>query len=79
MVERIAQAIFAAEYDETSYTMTRSEKVEYTRMARAAIEAMREVPSVVYAAYRCDEQWKDLNSTKVWNLWIDAILNESKS
>jgi hypothetical protein len=42
--------------------------------ARAAIEAMRDVPDVCYDGYRCDKLWRDLNSKEVWNLWIDASL-----
>lgn len=44
----------------------------YDEAARAAIEAMRDVPDRCYDDYRC--VWRDLNSKEVWNLWIDAAL-----
>ena len=45
-------------------------------VARTAIEAMRAVPRLCYDDYLCDEQWRSLNSEKVFNLWIDAALKE---
>ena len=44
--------------------------------ARAAIEAMRDIPPGMYDAYCCDNMWKDMDSTTVWKTWIDAALNE---
>ena len=44
--------------------------------ARAILQTMREPTSGMYDQYRCDEMWRDLNSIKVWNLWIDAALSE---
>lgn len=44
--------------------------------ARAAIEAMREPTDGMHEAYRCDDLWRDLDSVKVWQLWIDAALIE---
>ena len=79
MVERVAKAICLQDDDycfQRELNNNAGTCITCSIQARAAIEAMREVPSVAYHAYRCDEQWKDLNSTKVWNLWIDAALKE---
>lgn len=46
--------------------------------ARAILEAMRDPTDGMYAAYRCDDLWRNLNSHKVWQLWIDAALNETR-
>lgn len=44
--------------------------------ARSALRAAREIPDSTYNVYRCDKLWRDLDSRKVWNLWIDAALAE---
>lgn len=49
---------------------------DYRTEARAAINAMRAIPELCYDHYRCDKPWRELNSTEVLNLWIDAALKE---
>ena len=49
---------------------------DLNEVARAAIEAMREIPPSMYDNYRCDRLWRNLDSVKVWELWIDAALKE---
>lgn len=70
MVDRVAEAIMKVDAEEKIS--------DYYKWARAAIEAMRMVPEVCYDDYRCDKTWRELNSTEVWNLWIDAALKETK-
>jgi len=42
MIDRVAKGIFHAEYGDQSYTFTKTEFLEYKRMAEGAIKAMRE-------------------------------------
>lgn len=45
--------------------------------ARKAIEALKgEIPSETFFKYTCDKPWKELTSSDVWNLWLNAILVE---
>lgn len=43
-------------------------------LARAAIEAMRDVPDICYNNYRCDVLYKDDNTKNIFLKWIDAAL-----
>lgn len=70
-LEEVARAIFAAEYDDLSYTMTATEKVEYSRMALAAIEAMRE-PTGVMEIVAGNQAY----IIEYYRKMIDAVLNE---
>ena len=45
-------------------------------LARAALEAMREIPDSMYENYVCERPWRELSSKEVWRLWIDAALND---
>lgn len=82
MIEKVARAIFAAEYDDAGYTMTTGEKAEYLRMARAAIEAMRRpTHEMVQASIYCKPKtvmaggqlFQDINDQ--YEAMIDAALN----
>lgn len=44
------------------------------KYARVAIEALRAAPELIYKNYRCEKQWRELDSVDVLNLWIDAAL-----
>lgn len=75
MIERVARAIFEAEYtggEADEYRWERSSSV-YFAQARAAIEAMREVlPAMAQVAM--ENQGEHI--TRLWPLMIDAALNE---
>lgn len=80
-LEEVARAM-AALYDERlieipspGYWDRHSE--DWADLARAAVEALREPNEAQYEALSAtDLAWRDLNSTKVWQTYIDAILNE---
>lgn len=75
MVERVARAIQSADF-EMSRKAVRGEDTgdEYTVLARAAIEAMRE------PTREMDDAGRDNNfmryATPAWQAMIDAALNE---
>ncbi len=71
MVDKIIEAMKATGCDCVMWDREPLEEV-----ARAMIEAMRAVPDVCYDHYRCDKLWRELNSTEVWNLWLDAALKD---
>ena len=84
MIEKVAEAIYEHGYGPGGWPPKREVDLgmdaDYFRAAaRAAIEAMRETTEGMYNAYRCDEMWRDLDSKKVWQLWIDAALTEEPS
>lgn len=76
MIERVAKAILTAAsptgaYDEIAFKDTA------TILARAAIEAMREPTMAQYEALSATGlMWRELNSTKVWQTYIDAALTK---
>ncbi len=73
-IDLVARAIQRVNEETTGLRYT-----ELTReMARAAIEVMRSIPEREYDRHRCDKLWRDLNSTEVLNLWIDAALSEGE-
>lgn len=50
---------------------------QFRENARAAILAIREPDETQYAAIcATGKMWRDLNSCAVWQLYIDALLNE---
>lgn len=69
MLQRIALAAHTAAYASRDEFLMPN----WFKVAEAMLTELRDVPEVCYDQYKCDEQWKDLNSTKVWNLWLDAI------
>lgn len=78
MLERVARAI----YDSTYAALSKEERDEdwndmkatFIPDAIAAVEALKEVPIICYDDYKCDKMWKELNSSDVWHLWLNAIL-----
>jgi hypothetical protein len=46
-------------------------------IARTAIKALRAASERAYENYRCEKRWRDMNSTEVLNLWIDAVLKDT--
>ena len=81
LVEHVARASFACwnERRGLSYTFEDLAPGEHEFAllhARTMIEAMRVTPELCYDDYRCEKRWRALNSTEVFNLWIDAALRE---
>ena len=80
IIELVARALYEQANDQPDRlewgSLNRHHRNLCIAGARAAIEAMRAVPDLCYDQYRCDNMWRDLNSTKVWNLWLDAALHE---
>ena len=72
MVEKMARAIHAS----AGHRWEKGGCEHCTRSARAALGAMRALTPGMCDNYRCDTLWRNLNSVKVWRLWIDAALNE---
>lgn len=85
MLEKVAKALYAhnsslsnissPSWDDAKVIVFNFESY-WIEAARAALNAMREISPSMYDRYRCDKQWKDLNSIEVWNLWIDTALDE---
>jgi hypothetical protein len=83
LIEHVARASFDCwnKHRKLSYTFEdlSSDEYEFAILhAKAMIESMRAVPELCYDDYLCDEQWRSLDSTKVFNLWIDAALKENE-
>lgn len=79
MIERVAKTLMLSKYPNDRWDNRGPKDVarlDHLMMARAAIQAMREPTNEMYNNYKCDKQWKDLNSIEVWKLWIDAALKE---
>lgn len=88
MIDRVARAI-SPELWETQdglkenspdyWAMPTQVELRKTSRERAIriVEIMRHIPDMAYDNYRCDELWRNLNSVKVLNLWIDAALKET--
>ena len=84
MVERVAAAMFCAEYGYDAHRWSdadeESEKFEYRRLARAAIAAMREPTQMMLEAmqgagiYRLDHLRKRGDLVNDWERTIDAAL-----
>ncbi len=78
-LEDVAKAIYDRTW-ESSWDGLAPNGVERAlslEIARVAVEAMREPTVAQYDALAAtDLMWKQLNSTKVWQTYIDAILNE---
>lgn len=70
------------EYKFKSFELARAKIKELKDewIARKVVESMKgDLPADIYVNYSVDGDntaWKDLNSTKVWNAWINAILKE---
>lgn len=73
MVERVKAAI-AEKMAPAIDARAPYAKVMFDMAARAAIEAMREVPAVCHDEYDLGKIWRQANSTEVWNAWINAAL-----
>lgn len=74
VVERVAAAI-AEKYAPAVDQHAPYAKIMMREAAKAAIEAMREPTEVQYEALCATGlMWRDLNSTKVWQTYIDAAL-----
>lgn len=76
MIEQVAIAIDKKANYIMTFNKNTTGKELANELAKIAIEVMREIPKDMYDNYRCDEQWNELNSIKVWNKWIDAALKE---
>lgn len=51
------------------------ERLNKEFVARAVVECMRDTPATeIYGNYECNDIWQNMTSTKIWQLWIDAIL-----
>ncbi len=86
MIERVARAIWAVEYDAEAYpfeTASKAEKNLLNAQARAAIEAMREPTAEMLNAPGTQTNCQMCGGhAEGWHLWIKAALaetNETKS
>lgn len=79
MIEKVARAMFKADFPDSEWRPTED---GYMRMARAAIEAMREPTNIMcLAALRFEDEDGDGKvdwpmAQKTWRAMIDAALNE---
>jgi antirestriction protein len=75
MIDRVAKAIQQASKDHGCW-FNCAVGARPDKLARAAIEAMRDVPNVCYDTFNCEKMWKDTNSVEVFHKWIDAALKD---
>lgn len=68
MIEKIASGMFCADFPDSEWHPTED---GYMRMARAALEAMKEPTDGMLAA-----TYKDEDGRIVWNAMIEAALAE---
>lgn len=82
MVERVARAICATipgtgNVDEHFSPPNRAAAQEWYKIARAAIEAMREpTPEMYDAVSDSGKMWRETNSAEVYRTMIAGALNE---
>jgi len=69
MLQKLALAAHTAAYASRDEFLMPN----WFKVAEAMLETLREVPEICYDQYKCDNVWAELDSTKVWNLWLDAI------
>lgn len=55
------------------YQPTKDQAVD---LLRPVFRKLMGVTPGMYDAYRCDDLWRELNSKKVWDLWVEAALRE---
>lgn len=80
MIERVARVLSPQSWqalntpcDTKAKKKRRAASLDY---AAKCIAVMREPTEEMFNYYKCDKQWKELNSVEVWKLWIDAALKE---
>lgn len=83
MVEKVAEALWAAQEPRQTAWAREIHRRDYERLARAALEALREpTEAMLDASFIDDGRGSDVDwvlATKVWQAMIDAALSPPQS
>lgn len=77
-IERVARALFPAVFELPRVRLYQADYDEAYRLARVAIEAMREPTDAMGAAgIEADTEWDEVNVRGIYRAMIDAALEDN--